>query len=126
MSNDKTVVQSFSVTVPERTIDTLIEMAGYGIDYWVSTAVIDSEAGTYTVVEDEDGTEHVISYYKLAETLIRVALDPSLGLRDDIVGYAFEWFKQEREGDEFAAGEIDSDLADVVVQIAAFGEVIYG
>ena len=103
--------------IPQEDIDTLIDMAGYGINYWARTAEVDEH--TYTVQWDDDleqPRKAVVSHQSLADALVWVATN-HFGYVGD---YARDYFKEED------AGNIDGDLADVVVQIAIFGEVIYG
>jgi len=64
------IVKTYNV--PDSDIEVLIEMAGYGIGYWASRALIDTELRTYTVTDD-DGT-YVIPYDTLARTLVEVGL----------------------------------------------------
>lgn len=108
-----------TVAIPDEDIEVLIEMAGYGISYWANSAVVDSEARTYTVTADEEGAEPVaMTYGAIAETLVKVAFS-RLGetyVSDD----AREYFK------DMDAGVFDADLGDVVIQLTAFDELIYG
>lgn len=96
-------------------VNDLIDMAGYGIGYWAASAVIDDEAETYTVTEGDefgDGKVAVLTHASIlyaANTIVGGGCD----VRRDIVNSI-------RERDA------DSDAADVVIQQAMFGEVIYG
>lgn len=99
------------------TVDIIVEMAGYGIGYWVSSAVVDTEARTYTVTEAEGGATHVITDSMIHKALREVAkTNPA----------AKETLREYRAGDEFVGGEIGSDDADAIIQLAAFGELVYG
>ena len=115
------IVKTYNV--PDGDIEVLIEMAGYGIGYWAMSAVVDDEARTYTVT-DEDGP-YVVYYDDLARVLVEVALgEHEVGYPRE---YAINYLQElEGEGSKYAAGEIDSDLADAIVQIAALGEIVYG
>lgn len=109
-SHDVTV----TVTVTEEMIESIIEMAGYGIAYWASAAKWDAEARTYTVTEDSDEDAQpprVLTYDDLSE---------ALGVAAKQSGYAANALLH---GD---AGEIDALVGDVVVQIAMFDKVVYG
>lgn len=103
--------------IPQEDIDTLIEMAGYGIAYWADSAEVGTYGYyvTYTNDLDEIGTT-LVSHQSLADALVKAATE-NFGYVGD---YARDYFK------ELDAGFIDSELADLVVQIAIFGEVIFG
>lgn len=111
-------------------LDAIIDPAGYGINYWANLAEIDEEARTYTVRDMFGDFNAVqISFDTLAKTLIDIAYHPEeVGL-----DYSTEWSDWAREAlweiehsEPHPGGSIDSELADVIVQIAAFGELMYG
>lgn len=100
----------------EELVINIIESGGYGIGYWARSAIIDDEAKTYTVTEHEayatvDAQPFVLTHDMLLDALVKRAYVDS---------YAFNALS-EKDG-----GHIDSRVADEVIQMAAFGEVIYG
>lgn len=108
------VNQTFTVT--EEDIETVVEMAGYGINYWASSATF--EDGEYTITDAED--EEVINSCtaeELAEALVKIGTGQ---FQSGYQEYASDYLKHSD------AGFIDADLADHVVQYAIFGDVIYG
>lgn len=108
--------------IPEDIIDTIIEMGGYGIGYWAVEAYADHAAQTYTVVE-EDGNKFELTFQQLANALVLIGTRNSPNYVDQ---YAQRTLREIEDGEKYPGGDIDSDLADVIVQIAYFGEVIYG
>lgn len=113
-----TAAERTGVTNDEFITD-IIDMAGYGIGYWASKAELDVEAGTYTVTEGDDFGDHetaVLSRQDISHAASRVINarpgDP-FKANDAITGYV-------RDRD------IDSDAADVVIQVAMFNEIRYG
>ena len=118
--------------VSQESIDQIIESAGYGIGYWASAAVVDEHARTYTITESEEGDydKHVVTYDQLVEAFWKIA-NPGRsikGLGKMTRGYALDAVMdgiQNGKGD-IDAGHVDSDLADHIVQVAIFDEVIYG
>lgn len=100
------------------TVDIIVEMAGYGIGYWVSSAVVDPEARTFTVTEaEEGGATHVLTDSMIHKALRNVAKTNAA---------AKETLREYHAGEEFIGGEIGADDADVIIQQAAFGELVYG
>ncbi len=103
----------------------IIDTAGYGIGYWATKAVFDSTEQTYTVswngsdFDDSDplatGTK-TLTYLDIAKTIESI-----LNLESPLSDSTARWF-----ADSFYQEEIDSDLADVLIQLALFGEIIYG
>lgn len=124
-----TVKIEYTLGVPMEDVQCLIEMAGYGISYWASKAVDDPEARTYTVTgedpEKDGNVTKMLSYQDLADTLVK------LGTRQvPEVSYMFSEHAEQYLNSLIAgdpdAGIFDSELADVVVQLSMFGEVVYG
>jgi len=119
------VTTTTTLNVSDEDIETIIEMAGFGIAYWASAATVDSEARTYTVIEQDADTAHSITYDRLANVIIEIATGQhQVGYTR---AYAENYLRELRDPEtaEYAGGHIDSDLADVIVQIAALGEVTY-
>lgn len=118
--------------VSQESLDCIIEMAGYGIAYWASSATADNDARTYTVTESAEGDydKHVVTYDKIVESFWKIAnpgaevkglnlLTRDYALRAVVDGLI--------EGDgDIDAGHVDSDLADQIIQLAIFDEVIFG
>lgn len=105
-------------------VENIIESGGYGINYWAQSAVIDDEAKTYTVTEQEDYSNDlrhipeeagVIPYVLTHKSLLDALVERAKVEPDAMLAIT------EKDG-----GYIDSDVADHVIQIAAFGELIYG
>jgi hypothetical protein len=125
-----TVQVSRSYEIPDEDVETVIEMAGYGMVGWALRGENDSEKRTYTVTLDPTAAEEAdkpleftLTYDQIAQTLADVAFKKPLdGLSDSaaVRDYAVDYFA------ELDAGEIDADLGDVVIQLAAFGELIFG
>ncbi len=106
---------SVPVEIDDRFVLDVIDAAGYGIGYWARSAVVDAEAKTYTVTESdpqEGNGVHVLTFELLAVAMIELASDGWKDIRDGLA--------------ENDAGMIDSSAADVIVQQAAFSEIVYG
>lgn len=99
-----------------------VDTAGYGIAYWaVAPCYVDTEAGTYTVRfygtaddpqdysdDDDDISEVVVTKAALEAAIARVIKDyPS-------------------RAKHFTAYVYDAEDADMVIQTAIFGRVIFG
>lgn len=97
------------INVTEEDIEAVIESASFGINYWAYKAV--SKDKTYTVFEEE-GAKHVLTYDDIARG---IKLYVENGNKPyDIV-----------DGNEIDECQIDSEVADMVVQFACFGEIVY-
>lgn len=97
-------------------MDYLIDAAGYGIDYWCSRAVVGK--GTYDVTEDDSGEVFHLTHAKIRQALKDVALGKAK-VNDTFQMAAIMAVRDEEEA-------VDSELADIVIQFACFGEVVYG
>lgn len=117
--------------ISQESLDSIIEMAGYGMAYWAREATQDDEARTYTIIEDDDGepATHVLSYEKIVETFWTIAdCWQQLRINGTIRAYFYNAVSeglQDGKGD-IDAGHIDADAADVLMQFACFGEIVYG
>jgi hypothetical protein len=114
-----------SVEVSDEVIDQVIDSAGYYIDYWATKGQQDTEAKTYKVWLDEEAREErgeksvTLTYADLALAGEKL-LTGRVKVRSDIREALSAGFIA---GD---AGSIDGEVADVVVQVAIFGDIIFG
>lgn len=104
----------------------VIDSAAYGMTYWARSAEPEDWAGGGDLVfyetsdyEDEEDVLHRVTYaqikrafYKVHRGFVRTSSD----LHD-------QFNEAVREGEP---GLIDSACADIVVQVAIYGEVVYG
>lgn len=116
----------------DQNITDCMDAAGYGIGYWVRTATLDPEARTYTITphedpfkSEDDGKSYVITYDELSTAYYKlIAVDQEL-VGGDIHDYFMDSYR-DRDADGIEGGHIDAAAGDVWVQIAAFGEIIFG
>lgn len=106
--------------ITDEIIDVIIEGAGYGIAYWADELTQHSDRISIHIPEDG---YRVVSHQKLAEALVHIGTRNSPNYVDQ---YAQRTLREIEDKERYPGGDIDSDLADVIVQIALFGEVIYG
>lgn len=126
---------SKTITISKDSLDCILEMAGYGIGYWALRATVDQEARTYTIIPDEHPTDEertpiVVPFDKIIGAFWVIAdLNTEVKYLPGYVrGYALKAVAdgfEDGQGD-IDAGHVDSDLADAIIQVAAFGEVVYG
>ena len=102
------------LVVTEEDIDEIIDMAGYGIGYWAERAIVGDD---YYKVVDEDGVCHTLTYGDICEGINQYITDGNIPY--DIV--EFNGYNMCLD-----TGMIDSYIADMIIQYACFGEVIYG
>lgn len=123
------VVAQLELDIPDDTIEVLLEMAGYGIAYWASS--LDYRDGKVTIIDREpddegEGKTYTCDYADLAEALVNLGTGVFPSAYQD---YAARYLSEMLDPNLFAedaSGNIDSDLADHVVQYAVLGELIYG
>lgn len=109
--------------IPDSVIEVVIEMAGYGIAYWADEAQYDTEARKYKVHVAEDDEWWTLSYEEIAQALVLVGTRNSGNYVDK---YVRETLRELEDGEQYPGGDIDSHAADVIIQLAIYGEVIYG
>ncbi len=109
------ITVTVKLKVTDDDLSNLIECAGYGISYWANRATEDPDAKTYAITFDGDnGTAtRVVSYGELRAAIGKLYEADMLPT----------WFEQ-----ELLAGDVcgDAHVGDMIVQQAAFGELVYG
>lgn len=124
----------FDLDISDESMESLLEQAGYGISYWADSASVDMKAATYTVTENEEGENkvHVIPFKKIEEAFWKAA-NPSADIKGWHNKHETRRYALDAVIDgltigngDIDAGHVDADLADNIIQLAAFGEVIYG
>ena len=104
---------NFNVEVTKEDIELIIEMAGFGIDYWCYKGIVGDD---YYKVYTDDGLVYKLSYYDISHG---VALYIEHG------NHPYNILIDEG-GWKINADVIDSEVADMIIQYACFNEIIYG
>jgi len=114
--------------VSDQNVEDMVDTAGYGIGYWVRSAVVDDEAQTYTLRlhEEENGKAvYVLTWDDLRKAYAALVDLDQRFVNREIHGYFLDSYRN-RDADGIDGGYIDATAADVLVQVAAFGEVVFG
>jgi hypothetical protein len=110
-------------TLDDEWVETLIEMAGFGITYWVSAASTSTtRKGRYYHLSpfDPDTGEAQSDKRVTFGGLVRAAqkiLDGQCALAPEYVQHVFAAVMD--------AGDLDAEIADHIVQVAVLGDVLY-
>jgi len=130
-----TATVTTTVTVPDTAVLGMIDTAGYGIAYWAGRADIDEYKRTYTITPNEEAQfypeydkDFELTFDKIVDTLCEIAVGKhKVGYPRE---YAQDWLKDIQSENEdtrnYAGGSLDTDIMDVVIQIACFGEIVFG
>ena len=125
MSNSTILEITKTSEISAEMVADLIDTAGYGIGYWATKAVVDETKQTYTVywnksdfnIGDLGATgKKILTFLDVAKAVEQVA-----GNNGKVGKYIVELANHFID-----TGDTDSDLGDVVIQIACLGEIIYG
>jgi hypothetical protein len=108
-------ISALEFRVEHDDFEDICDTAGYSIGYWARQGQLRL---TSYIVTDEDGVQHKITPELLGRVMVEVAAG-RYDLRDDII----KSVKSAVEDQEY--GDIDTEVADVLIQIACFGVVIY-
>ncbi|WJN62772.1 hypothetical protein [Streptomyces phage phiScoe15] len=136
------IVQRILNRVTDENVQDIIDTAAYGgITYWALEPTAEEfaalpEGKEYTIVEGEDGSwlggeREVEAVHYLSKDDVRRAyaalLDPDQKfVNAEIHGYILDSWRNRTDEDGIDCGDIDASAADVIVQVAALGEVRYG
>lgn len=102
----------------------LIDEAGYFIGYWAVEATHDTKLYTYTVKLDDEAAEEfgkseaVITYKQIDEAIRKLAKGGIV--RPDLAEQAKTYIVEPEDAD------LDAEFADCAVQLAIFGEIVFG
>lgn len=125
---------TITIDVPDSTcaaiICTAFESGQYGIGYWACAEDVqhgsedpldDLYYKSITLVDAEEAEDwkHVVDYAAIRRGL-QAVLSPGFKVNPTMRGYV----QSGVVGDNL--GDIDGDAADVIVQAACFGEIVYG
>lgn len=112
------------VVLDQDDFDCIVEMAGYGIHYWCPKAIVDDDTYEVFWFVDEDGeiaewseqtTSKVLTKQDIADGIAKIIADV------DHAG----WFVA-RALSTGGAGEVDSAVADRLIQTCLWGTTIFG
>lgn len=109
-------------TTTDLVID-LVDSAGYGIT-WADQGRLDEDAQTYTLDLDEDASleagksQVTVTFQDIKTALAKLAQG---GMTHQVIAQACQ-VALDSPGD----ADIDSETADCVIQVAVFGEVVFG
>jgi hypothetical protein len=124
MSNAISIKTMTTYTMPIEAIENIICDAGMMIGYWATEAVVDGTNQTYKITEEEahDGEgsrDFTLTYTDIVRAMMKLATG-EVAVRSDIREQISNAFI------DYDLSDIDGEGADVIVQVACFGDVIYG
>lgn len=103
--------------------ENIIEDAGYSIGYWASKAHHDTEAKTYAITIDEEYADEfenkTLTYEDLLDAVKKLA-SGSVKVNSQTKAVCQAIASDPSDVD------YDGDDADVIVQVAMFGEIVFG
>lgn len=111
-----TLTFTSTLNIDKQFVLDVIDTAGYGINYWADAAQLNEDNETYKVFESDPNGPNADGIYPLTFADIAKAMQE----------LAPDWDPIRRAIVEEDAGEIDSMMADLIIQHACFGEIIYG
>ena len=103
----------------------IIEMAGYGIAYWACS--LEKTSRGYVVVDSMKTKTESGELIRVKKTLTRASLERAgVGLFTERKLNNYYMSAIDRLVFKGDSSDVGSDIADVIIQQACFGEVIYG
>jgi hypothetical protein len=137
------ITEKILAALTDENVQDIIDIgAGGGINYWATEPTDEEFAGlpegkTYTIVEGQGvdfflgGEREVDEVHYLSKDQVRVAYARLLDLDQEFVnreyhGYIVQSWIDRNEKDGIDASHIDAGTADVIIQLAALGEIRYG
>jgi hypothetical protein len=123
-------IEDVTAAVPISTLEDMMEIAGMVTTYWADQATSEEFArfpeAPFVIVEAyEERVIHPITYAALWKAYHDLLdLDQRFVNREIHSYFIDSWRNRDENGID--GGYIDGDAADVWVQVAIFGEVVYG
>ncbi len=108
-----TLTLTLNLNITKEQIDEIIDTAGYGIGYWAKVAIIDDD---YYQVVCEDGVRYILTNDAICT-----------GINQYITNGNMPYNIMEFDGNNINLDTtmVDSVVADMIIQYACFGEIIY-
>ena len=130
-------IDTVKAAVTDKNVQDIIDTASYGgITYWATQPTeaefeATPEGKEFTIVEVVDETTGERKAHYLSKDDIRVAYAKLLDLEQRLVGkvihgYVIDSWRRRTDEDGIDCGDIDADVADCIIQVACFNEVVYG
>jgi len=120
-------------TITDENLSDLRTTAWYGgIDYWAGDPRSEAPEGTILSLRDLMGErDYFLNHKNLVDAFVAITHTNTTksGGSSLMASYIFEYFMgawNDRTDEGIDMGYIDADAADVWVQIACFGEIVYG
>jgi hypothetical protein len=115
-----------NATLTKDMISEVIDTAGYSIAYWATSLINDEASNSFLIKFDGDDfaedspltTGRAFVTYAQVAKAIELVVTGNASIGDWLVLQGNQWLNGEPT--------LDGDLADVIVQVATFGELIYG
>ena len=127
MRNADIITIQQDVIVTGQDMEDILDTAGYGIGYWavhMDLAEDITKGGTVRIELDEPIEDGAPTEYEMKkEDLLRGI---RMYLQDPNKPYDILWFNEKTCRTELETGNVDSVVADMIVQYALFGEVVFG
>tara|TARA_B100000287_G_scaffold353792_1_gene343716 strand:- start:352 stop:705 length:354 start_codon:yes stop_codon:yes gene_type:complete len=116
-----TKVLQIEYTLTDEELENILEMAGYGCNYWADSMDIADDYSSVTFHDCEQEESHTLTKDDIEASIITIA-----ECKKDVqlhISYRQQVFAYIIDNDKTVC---DSDMADWIIQNAIFGEVIYG
>ncbi|AVO22557.1 hypothetical protein PBI_PAEDORE_74 [Streptomyces phage Paedore] len=137
------ITEKILAALADQNVQDIIDTGAHGgITYWATEPTEEEFAGlpegkTYTIVEGQGpcfyfgGEREVEAVHYLSRDQVRVAYARLLDLDQQFVnrelhGYILQSWIDRNDKDGIDTGQIDAGAADVIIQLAALGEIRYG
>lgn len=99
------------LNIRDEDIEDIIDAASFGIDYWAQRAVVDDENKLYTITDEDD------QVYELRHVDIVRGVKMYIENGNKPYNIIFDG--------EIDTCQIDAVVADMIIQYACFGEIVY-
>ncbi|WP_367135837.1 hypothetical protein [Saccharothrix sp. HUAS TT1] len=119
--------------ITDENVDEIMDTAGYGITYWATSPTEGQlakapEDTSFVIVEDEEdgsGEVHYLTRDHIRDAFLKILGPEQTLVNDRVQGYLLAAWR-DRDGEGIDTTHVDSDAADCIVQVAAFGRLVYG
>jgi uncharacterized protein YtpQ (UPF0354 family) len=110
-----------ALEVSDEVITDIIDGAeGGGINYWASRSINDSDNRTLTITDREDNKTVTITYDQIVN-----AISDLVNRRVSISTHITDAITSDLASEDYGC-HMDAECYDVIIQVALFGDVVYG
>lgn len=110
----------------DENINDIMDIAGYSIGYWAERMHWDDYKGIWVIWESETERNVYVSHNDIRNAYFKLLNFDQPYVNKTVYGYIVNSWQNRNAENGVDTGDIDTEAADVIVQVSVFDELVYG